>query len=198
MDNETTGLRSAGCCSAGAMTSWLRISTLPLRSCDFEEDLDVAHWVHLLGKTLETSSLRRLTSELIREAVESTPQATLQGHVGRVTIDAMRDEDFGDEKILVKYMVDINLCGSQFCSELAIGQRGWFEGEFNGWSRRDYAMMIDFKARADILPAQICGRVDTGCWCEILALICLPCNTTTELNLTLLHVFVPESPRLYD
>ncbi|KAI9610474.1 hypothetical protein H4Q26_006614 [Puccinia striiformis f. sp. tritici PST-130] len=31
-------------------------------------------------------------SELIREAVESTPQATLQGHVGRVTIDAMRDE----------------------------------------------------------------------------------------------------------
>ncbi|POW19604.1 hypothetical protein PSHT_04519 [Puccinia striiformis] len=78
MDNETTGLRSAGCCSAGAMTSWLRI---PHRPC-----------VHLLGKTLETSSLRRLTSELIREAVESTPQATLQGHVGRVTIDAMRDE----------------------------------------------------------------------------------------------------------
>ncbi|POW00705.1 hypothetical protein PSTT_12976 [Puccinia striiformis] len=192
MDNETTGLRSAGCCSAGAMTSWLRI---PHRPC-----------VHLLGKTLETSSLRRLTSELIREAVESTPQATLQGHVGRVTIDAMRDEDFGDEKILVKYMVDINLCGSQFCSELAIGQRGWFEGEFNGWSRRDYAMMIDVslnnshkvQGRADILPAQICGRVDTGCWCEILALICLPYNTTAELNLTLLHVFVPESPRLYD
>ncbi|POV99239.1 hypothetical protein PSTT_13918 [Puccinia striiformis] len=120
------------------MTSWLRISTSPLRSCDFEEDLDVAHWV----LTFTSADY----SKLIREAVESTPQATLQGHVGRVTIDAMRDEDFGDEKILVKYMVDINLCGSQFCSELAIGQRGWFEGEFNGWSRRDYAMMIDLKS----------------------------------------------------
>ncbi|KNE92577.1 hypothetical protein PSTG_14011 [Puccinia striiformis f. sp. tritici PST-78] len=54
--------------------------------------------------------------------------------------------DFGDKKILVKYVLDSLESGSEFAGQLYKGQRGRFEGQFNGWSRQDHAMMVELES----------------------------------------------------
>ncbi|KAI9600449.1 hypothetical protein H4Q26_000232 [Puccinia striiformis f. sp. tritici PST-130] len=55
----------------------------------------------------------------------------------------VRGQVFGDEEITVKYVLPDGRGGPKFLEALERGQRGRFEGFFNGWSRKDDTMVVE-------------------------------------------------------
>ncbi|KNE95169.1 hypothetical protein PSTG_11535 [Puccinia striiformis f. sp. tritici PST-78] len=61
----------------------------------------------------------------------------------------------------VSGIFQLHQSGSDFGVGLAKGQRGQFEGQFNGWSRRDHAMMVEVGEINSLLFNQLSGLVNT-------------------------------------